>query len=232
MKLRPKSKRKPHIAPDLSTSAGRKRANSELMWGDHHFLRLRFQNLHQISDEMWRSNQPSAKQIAEHASERGIKTILNLRGVTTKGYYLLEKEACEKNGIRLVDYQVYSRDTPKVETVLGAKALFDDIEYPALMHCKSGADRAGLMSVLYMHFRQGQPIEEALQQLSKKYLHLREGKTGLLDHFFEEYLAYGEKSELTFEAWVQNEYDPAAMKAEFLASGKDKLRLSELLRRE
>lgn len=211
---------------------GRKRANKELMWGDHHFLRLRFQNLHQISDEMWRSNQPSPKQIAEHATERGIKTIINLRGVSTKGYYLLEKEACAANGIELVEFQVYSRDTPKIETVLAAKELFDTITYPALMHCKSGADRAGLASVLYMHFRQGLPILEALEQLSKKYLHLREGKTGLLDHFFEEYLAFAETQDMSFEDWVRTQYNPAEMKAEFLASGKGKLRLSELLRRE
>lgn len=232
MKLRSKHKRKPHIAPDLSTSDGRTRANRELMWGDHHFLRLRFQNLHQISDEMWRSNQPSPKQIADHALKRGIKTILNLRGVSTKGYYLLEKEACEAHGITLIDYQVYSRDTPKVETVLEAKDVFGEIAYPALMHCKSGADRAGLMSVLYMHFREGLPIRDALGQLSKKYLHLREGKTGLLDHFFEEYLAFAERSALSFEDWVRNEYNPVAMKSEFLSSGKSRLRLSELLRRE
>ncbi|MEM9054854.1 MAG: protein tyrosine phosphatase [Pseudomonadota bacterium] len=232
MKIRPKHMRKPHIAPDLSTPEGRKRANNELMWGDHHFLRLKFQNLHQISDEMWRSNQPSPKQIAEHVAERGIKTILNLRGVSTKGYYLLEKEACEDNGVALVDFQVFSRDTPKVETVLGAKALFEEITYPAVMHCKSGADRAGLMSVLYMHFRQGLPIAQAIEQLSKKYLHLREGKTGLLDHFFEEYIAYAEQRDVSFEDWLTSIYDRVAMKEAFLASGKGKLRLSELLRRE
>ena len=49
--------------------------------------------------------------------------------------------------------------------MLGAKRLFDEIEYPAMMHCKSGADRAGVMSVLYMHFRQKKPISEALRQL-------------------------------------------------------------------
>ena len=27
--------------------------------------------------------------------------------------------------------------------------IFDEIEYPVLLHCKSGADRAGFMSTLY-----------------------------------------------------------------------------------
>ena len=61
---------------------------------------------------MWRANQPSPRQVVAHARERGIRTIINLRGASTKGYYLLEKEACEAAGIALVDFQVFSRDTP------------------------------------------------------------------------------------------------------------------------
>ena len=138
---------------DLSTPAGRRRARKELIWGDHGFLRLRFRNLHRISDEMYRANQPSPEHIDVYANELGLKTILNLRGESPKGYYLLEKEACEQNGIQLVDFQMFSRDIPSPENVLAAKDLFDSIAYPALMHCKSGADRAGIMAVLYMHFR-------------------------------------------------------------------------------
>ncbi len=232
MKLPGHKKRRKHVAADISSIPGRKRAERELILGDHGFLREHFQNLHQISDEMWRSNQPNSRQIAEHAAERGIKTILNLRGPSTKGYYLLEKEACLAHGIDLIDFQVYSRDTPTVEKVLEAKALFDRIAYPALMHCKSGADRAGLMSVLYMIFRQNQPVRVAVQQLSKKYLHLREGKTGLLDAFFEAYLEAQKHSEMTFEAWLKTEYDRDKVKADFLKSGQSRLRLDWFLRRE
>lgn len=200
--------------------------------GDHGFLRESFQNLHRISDEMWRSNQPNPRQVAEHARLRGIKTILNLRGDSSKGYYLLEKEACEAAGIDLIDFRVYSRDTPTVERIFEAKALFERITYPALMHCKSGADRAGLMSVLYMIFRMNEPVSVAAQQLSKKYLHLREGKTGLLDAFFEAYLAAEKATGIGFEDWVKTEYDRQQLKADFLNSGQAKLRLDWFLRRE
>jgi len=44
--------------------------------------------------------------------------------------------------------------------------LFGTLEYPILMHCKSGADRVGLMSALYLHTRHGVPISEARRQLS------------------------------------------------------------------
>ncbi|RYG22619.1 MAG: protein tyrosine phosphatase, partial [Burkholderiales bacterium] len=77
---------------DLKTPAGRRRARKELIWGDHGFLRLKFRNLHRISNEMYRANQPSPEHIAVYAKELGLKTILNLRGESPKGYYLLEKE--------------------------------------------------------------------------------------------------------------------------------------------
>ncbi|MAK60412.1 MAG: protein tyrosine phosphatase [Ponticaulis sp.] len=217
---------------DLSTEKGRKRARYELIWGDHGFLRLRFQNLHQISEEMWRSNQPSPEQIAEHAKERGIRTILNLRGASPKGYYLLEKEACEKHGITLVDFQVFSRDTPTRERIFEAKELFESIAYPALMHCKSGADRAGLMAVLYKLLREGVSIEEAQKQLSFDYLHIKHGKTGVLDEVFETYAAFNQETPMPFLDWVRDHYDREQIKSDFLASGKGKLRLDQMLGRE
>src|SRR5690349_7000183 len=185
---------------DLATPAGRRRARNELIWGDHGFLRLRFRNLHQISDEMYRANQPSPEHIERYAKELGLKTIINLRGQSPKGYYLLEREACERNGIALVDFQVMSRELPAAEAIMAAKKLFDSIAYPALMHCKSGADRAGIMSVLYQHFRKGQPIGQALHMLDSKYLHIKQGKTGVLDYLFETYLKDGAGK--SFEEWV------------------------------
>jgi protein tyrosine/serine phosphatase len=217
---------------DLTTPAGRRRARNELIWGDHGFLRMRFRNLHRISDEMYRANQPSPEHIARYAKELGLRTILNLRGTSAKGYYLLEKEACERNGILLVDFQMFSRDAPSRDSVLAAKDLFDSIAYPALMHCKSGADRAGVTSVLYQHFRKGQPIDRAVEQLSRKYLHIREGKTGVLDFFFETYLREGAPRGLSFTDWVANEYDRDQVKARFLKTWKSRMNLDQLLRRE
>ena len=232
VKLRSKKHRRPHVAADLATPEGRARARRELIWGDHGFLRMRFSNLHQISDQMWRSNQPSPEQIEAHVRERGIRTILNLRGESTKGYYLLEKEACEALGVTLIDFRVFSRDTPTRDAIFGARDLFEQIEYPALMHCKSGADRAGLMSTLYMLLRQKRPIEEAIEQLSFRYLHVRHGKTGMLDHVFETYQRFNAATPKPFLDWVEEDYDRLALKAEFMDSFESRLNLDRLLRRE
>ncbi len=227
-----KRRRAPHIAADLSTKAGRRRARSELVWGDHGFLRARFSNLHQISGEMWRANQPSPERVAFYARELGIRTIVNLRGTSTRGFYLLEREACARHGVQLVDFPVYSRDTPSVETILAARDLFASLHYPALMHCKSGADRAGIMSVLYKLLREDTPLDEAMQQLSPRYLHVRWGKTGVLDAVFEAYRDdYANRSK-PFLQWVMEDYDRAEVKREFMQRFEARLGLDRLLRRE
>jgi len=236
VKLVPRSLRRPHVAPDLATRPGRSRAWRELYLGDHGFLRAGFSNLHQISPEMWRSNQPSPGQVRAYASERGIRTIINLRDASTKGFYLLEKEACEAAGIDLVDYQMFSREPPSRESIFGARDLFERIRYPALMHCKSGADRAGIMAVLYKLLREQMPFEEAAQQLSGRYLHIRHGKTGVLDAFLEAYARFNQgrprQDWKPFPDWVAEDYDQAAVKAEFLVKLGKGLQLDQLLRRE
>ncbi len=236
VKITPKKLRKPHIAADLTTTEGRARANRETMWGDHGFLRLRFSNLHQISDKMWRANQPNPKQVAEHAKQRGIKTIINLRGVSTKGYYLLEKEACEAVGVTLVDYQMFSRDTPTKDAIYGARDLFNTIEYPAMMHCKSGADRAGIMSVFYMLLHEKAPFAEAVKQLSFKYLHVKHGKTGMLDFFFQTYADYNEGRAIEawkpFLDWIEEDYDRLEVKAAFLKDFGKGVQVDKILKRE
>ena len=217
---------------DLSTPEGRRRAERDYLWNDHAFLRVRFQNAHWISDELVRTNQPSPRQLKAWR-DGGIKTIINLRGGFDSSFYALEKEACEQLGLKMVDFTVTSREAPSKVQIKGAKELFQTIEYPALMHCKSGADRAGIMSVLYMHFRKGLPIPEALRQLSFRFLHVRHGKTGVLDYMLERYLEEAEPKGLDFLEWVESDaYDPKRIKEDFKAQWWGTFVTEKLLRRE
>ena len=216
---------------DLNNPKDRKQAYRDLIWGDHGFLRLRFTNRHDLGGDMFRENQPSPKRIAQLAQE-GIKTIINLRGPSPKGFYLLEQEACEEHGIELIDFRVYSRDVHTPEKIRAAKALFESITYPALMHCKSGADRTGFMGVLYRHFHMGDTIKAALErELTLKKLHVRQGKTGMLDFFFEDYLRISETHDISFLDWVESDYDPVDVKSRFMDqwSGNP---ITEILKRE
>ena len=217
---------------DLTTAAGRRRAVLDHLWKDHAWIRLGFSNAHWISEELVRTNQPWPFQL-EGWARRGVRTVINLRGGFQTSFRALEVDACRRLGLELVDFVVASRDVPTPEQVIGARRLFETVRYPALMHCKSGADRAGIMGVFYKHFRQGLPIREAIEQLSPKYLHTRAGLTGVLDFIFERYLAEAEPRGLSFEDWVCSPaYDPVALKAEFRANWWGTVLTEKLLRRE
>lgn len=217
---------------DLNKPDDRKKARRDLIWGDHGFLRIAFQNIHHIGGGMVRANQPSPAHL-EAFAKQGVKTILNLRGPSPKGYYLLEKEACERLGLTLIDYRVFSRDTPKKDAIHDLKRIYETLEYPAVMHCKSGADRTGLAGVLYKHFHMGLPIKDAVEQLRLKYLHVRQGKTGMIDFFFEDFLRYQSGGgDLSFLDWVDEIYDPAEVKARFMSGWLGNTITDKILRRE
>ena len=160
-----------------------------MMIVDHGFLRLLYNNFHKIDDNMYRSNMPTPQRIKKY-KKLGIKTIINLRGGKKDGGWFLEKKACEKNGMELVSLVARSRAAPDKNMIFKAKAIFDSIKYPALIHCKSGADRAGLAAALYLIYKHNYTIKEALKQLSFKHLHIKYAKTGILDYFFLELHIY------------------------------------------
>lgn len=203
----------------------------DMLFIDHGVFRLVWTNRHQISDDIWRSNQPAPFQVAQMA-RRGVKTILNLRGDRECGGYRLEQGACERHGVKLVNFSMKSRAAPAKDVLHGAKELFEELEYPVLLHCKSGADRAGLASVLIMHFREGVPMEQALKQLSSKFGHFRNSDTGVLDFVFERYISDNEKRPMAFLDWVDEIYDPEALEAEFKANSLSNVLVNNILRRE
>lgn len=203
----------------------------DMLFLDHVAVRLVFPNRHRLSKDTWRGAQPLPHQV--HAiARRGIRTIVNLRGEVGTSTYFLEQEACRRAGLRLVDFRVRSRAAPERAELLGARDLFANVEYPMLMHCKSGADRVGLMSALYLHVRHGVPIAEAKRQLSLRYGHIRQADTGVLDYFFERYLADTAKTPMPFFEWVETVYDPAEVKRSFRAQGWANRIVNSVLKRE
>lgn len=219
------------LPPGVRRVAGGPASYVDLLFVDHGIFRMLYSNSHRISDKAWRSAQPAPHQIRQFAKV-GIRTIVNLRGERDCGSYWLERRACERHGIKLVNYQVRSRAAPTREELKGAKQLFDDVEYPMLMHCKSGADRAGLMSVLYRYLHEDVPLEEAKRELSLKYGHIRQAHTGILDYFFERYLADNARRPMPFFEWVDTVYDPDELKSTFRSKGWANRLVDSVLRRE
>jgi protein tyrosine phosphatase (PTP) superfamily phosphohydrolase (DUF442 family) len=220
-----------HAPPWLRTTMGRPALWVDSLLIDHGVFRVAYLNKHPLSNVAWRSAQPTPHQIARAARD-GIKTIVNLRGERVCGSYVLEREACARHGVQLVNCQVRSRAAPSKQELWAAKHMLDRVEYPILLHCKSGADRAGLMSVLYKHVKLGQPIAQAKGELSVRYGHIRQSDTGVLDAFFERYLSDTATHPMPFYEWVDKVYDPEDVRAKFAAKGWANRIVNGILRRE
>lgn len=216
---------------DMSTPWQRLIGYLEMLFVDHGVFRVIYSNTHKVSPRMYRSSQPAPFQI-RRAAELGVKTIINLRGKRDCGSYLLQKEACARHGITMIDFPVSSRDAPRKTDMRRLKELFAQIEYPALMHCKSGSDRAGLGAALFLALAENRPLEEAVAQLHLKYGHMRHAKTGILDHFFETYQRRNQAQPIDFLIWADEHYDPEALKRDFHSNRWANLFVDRLLRRE
>ena len=216
----------------LDTRWGRLKAWLSMHLVDHGFIRSMYNNFYSLSDSMHRSSQPSPAQIQEYHTEFGLKTILNLRGENPYGSYFLEAEVCEKLGIKLQTFRLFSRQPPTAQEIHALKEVFHTLEYPALMHCKSGADRAGMGAALYRILHLGHDVDVALAELNWRYGHFRKSEAGVLDFFLETYLARNARSPIAFLEWVDTEYDIASLRATYEKSGWASLVSDRLLQRE
>ncbi len=203
---------------------------AHMIFADHGAWRLVYLNHHQISRKLSRCAQPAPQQIASFAAS-GIRTVVNLRGGKGHGAWPLEREACQQHGIALVDFVIRSTEAPDRDTLLKARDFFAGLDYPAVAHCKSGADRAGFFAALYI-LVEGGSAAEALEQLSLRYGHNRYARAGILDAFIERYRDEGEARGVPFLEWVERHYDPAALAREFKPSRLADFVMTRIMRRD
>ncbi len=220
----------------FASSTDRRRAYWRMLFLDHGFFRYLYLNLHRVGENAYRSAQPAPRHVRRF-KRMGVRTVINLRGGIDLPATRLEKEACAKAGLAYRETTLKSRDAPKAEAVEAAIRLLEEVEYPALWHCKAGADRAGLMSAIYLMAIEGKPAAEAKKALSLGYGHVRAGPTGMLDVFIEaferaEAAAAARGETLRFRDWVRRDYDRLAVIRSFHASRWGVWLVDKLLRRE
>jgi protein tyrosine/serine phosphatase len=122
--------------------------------------------------------------------------VINLKGNNrNSAYFLLEREKCRKLGVTMVNHTIFSRQMPNLNVLLDARKMLENAEYPALIHCKAGCDRAGIISTLYQYFVEKQPMEISIKELDFwRYGHFRYAKTGKMDFFFNEFIKYNKEN--------------------------------------
>jgi protein tyrosine/serine phosphatase len=181
---------------------------------DHAFLRVFWNNFHQVCDEVYRANQPSPSHLKAY-KDKGIKAVLNLRGFTQQSYALFEEETCKNLGLDLISVPFSGSSAPQPEKLLEIIDIMDNIPKPFVLHCKSGADRAGLVSAIYLIIQKNLSVTEAKKQLSFKYLHLDFTKTGILDYILNVFDERLKIENIDFLDWIKKEYNPEILNSSF-----------------
>jgi len=203
---------------DLSTARGRRLAWIDALFVDHAVFRLAWSNLAPvIPGKVYRCNHPTPARLVRLTRQLGLRTLINLRGRTGNGSDALSREAAQRLGLDFVDMALESRGAPQRDRILRLHEIYCGMRMPALVHCKSGADRAGLAAGLILLF-DGGSAADALRQLSLRFGHVRQARTGILDAFFLRWQREGEGRK-PFLDWVREDYDEAALRRDFRANG-------------
>ena len=215
----------------LETPADRRLAWVDALFVDHALWRLVFTNFAAVvPGRLYRMNHPTPGRLAAVVGRHGIRTLVNLRGPTGNGSDALSREAAARLGLAFVDAPLESRGAPQRDRVLRLIETYRTMAEPGLVHCKSGADRAGLAAAIFL-LAQGATARAAMSQLSWRFGHVARSKTGVLDAFL---LTYAREAEgrLSFADWVRTEYDETALRRDWRAGGMATFLNDRVLARE
>ncbi|MCO4839622.1 MAG: tyrosine-protein phosphatase [Rhodobacteraceae bacterium] len=173
-------------------------------WVDHHILRVWWHNFEEVAPGVYRSNQPDGKRLAQYRA-MGVRSVLNLRGESLTPFYAITQEGCAEAKLKLYTVNKLSAHrAPDRDALLEVFKVFDEAERDLLIHCKSGADRTGLISALYLIDKCGESTRQARRHLSFKYLHIGWSTSGVLDMFLDDFARV--EGQISLREWVANDY--------------------------
>jgi len=188
---------------------------------DHAALRIAWRNLSEVAPgRLYRSNHPLPGALRRLVARHGIRTVINLRGQRAHcGADALSRTEAARLGLVHHDAPLESRGAPHRDRLLRLIGLFRESPEPILVHCKSGADRAGLAAGVWLAAN-GAPPEQAAAQLSWRFGHVARSRTGILDAFFALWAAHHRRHpDVAFQRWLAETYDEEALRRSFRAAG-------------
>ncbi len=121
---------------------------------------------------VYRSAQPDAE-LPQLIARYRLASVLNLRGGSSDDrWYSDEVRATRDSMINFYDLPMSATRRPLRRELLILLDLFGRCPYPLLIHCKSGSDRTGLATALYLMSQKGEPPEQAMGAFSLRYGHI------------------------------------------------------------
>lgn len=115
-------------------------------------------NLHQVSDRLYRSAQPSSEGM-RNLKAMGIETIVNLRSFHS------DRDDIGDTGLAYEHIYMKTWHPEEKETVRFLQIVTNPKRTPVLVHCQHGSDRTGTMCALYRVAVQGWTKEEAIEEM-------------------------------------------------------------------
>ena len=130
-------------------------------------------NFHAVQEgTFYRSAQLSNDELRNAILKHKIRSILNLRGAHSgQPWYEEEIAVSQALGVAHYDYGLSARRFVTEQQIGEVLGIIRDAPKPLLVHCKSGADRAGLVSALYRFAGEGVSADQADRELSLVYGH-------------------------------------------------------------
>jgi protein tyrosine phosphatase (PTP) superfamily phosphohydrolase (DUF442 family) len=219
---------------NLSSATGRRAAWFNSLFVDHAALRIPWRNWGVVEPgRLYRSNHPLPWQLDAAQRRFGLRSVINLRGHREScGSDALGRARAGELGLVHADAPFESRGAPHKDRILRLVDLLAEMPEPLLIHCKSGADRTGLIAGIWL-LLQGRPVEAALDQLHWRFGHVSASRTGILDAFFRDYAAFQtQNGPKPFLDWLRQDYDEAALRATFQSRPWADRLVDKVLRRE
>lgn len=168
---------------------------------------------------VFRSAQPTT-QLSAWIRDYHLRSILNLRGGRfADWWYDAEVRAARDQGVSFYDLLLSATRRPTRHELLRLIDVLKSCSYPLLIHCKSGADRTGLASAVYLLVNRGESPERALAAFSLEFGHIPLLGPEHLHEPLDEYAAWLTSRGLShtperFRNWVKNDYEAADDRSE------------------
>ncbi len=164
-------------------------------------------NIRTVSEgHIYRSAHITGNLLDDFLKDKGIRTMLNLRGGSLADtWYRSEIESCQNLHVRHIDTAFSAVKFPPPQVLVNILGVLDNAEYPILFHCRGGSDRSGLVGTLYLHIYENIPLDEAQKrQLTWRYGHIRFGQARAMDDFLEMYRQ--NSNGLGLREWIIKQY--------------------------
>ena len=116
-------------------------------------------NFYKVSDDIYRSEQPSLKEI-EQLNKIGIKTIINLR------LWHSDRNKLTNTGIAEIRINMRAGKVTDEKIIQILKAIKNSPK-PILIHCWHGSDRTGVVIAMYRLIFQNWTKKQVIEELMK-----------------------------------------------------------------